>query len=147
MVLQNSALPEPTPPSDDADLYASFKWRFGGFDGSKAALSSPRISNLETTARQLSFTWDVGMREWGLSDGDAGAICALFCWTPDETRGGKFDWISVSRSSREFSHCNGSEPYNGWSMDGIPNPCRYWFVIVSRDGKHRSNVLEGTWAR
>ena len=59
--------------------------------------------------------------------------------------GGKFDWISSSRRSRNFENIfNG---YSQWSLANVPNPCQAAFVIASADGKRRSNVLVGTWSR
>lgn len=59
--------------------------------------------------------------------------------------GGKFDWISSSRRSRDF--VNVYSGYAGWSLADVPNPCQAAFVIVSPDGKKRSNVIAGTWSR
>ena len=57
--------------------------------------------------------------------------------------GGKFDWISSSRRSRDFANVYGG--YDGWSLAGVPSPCAAAFVIISPDGKRRSNVISGTW--
>lgn len=136
--------------SSEDEGFAALKWVYGGFNGANAKLGEPRISNLKVSANKLSFHWDVGMKSWGLADDDAGAICAVFFEDASGAkRGGKFDWISVTRSNRELKHCTGvgAEPYKNWSVADFPNPCRCWFVVVRRDGKERSNVLEGKWSR
>lgn len=126
--------------SPDGVAFPSLSWRFGGFNGADASLSSPRIASLSAKASGLSFKWQNGLSSWGLADDDASAIAALFVQLPDGSWiGGKFDWISTSRSSRDFK--NIYEGYNGWSLSGLANPCPACFVVVSRDGKLRSNVL------
>lgn len=127
-------------PSPDGVAFSSLSWRFGGFNGADAVLSSPRIASLSAKASGLSFKWQTGLSSWGLADDDASAIAALFVQTPDGSWiGGKFDWISTSRSTRDFK--NIYEGYNGWSLAGLDNPCPACFVVVSKDGKKRTNVL------
>lgn len=133
--------PHPQPPSAvDAVAYSSLKWRWGGFNGGGAKLDSPRISNLRTNGRTLTYKWDTGLSGWGLAHGDAGAICAVFFARGGEWVGGKFDWVSTSRTSRELKHV---ESYNNWPQSGItlPHSGRVAFVVVSADGKLRSNVV------
>ena len=48
-------------------------------------------------------------------------------------------------SSRDFVNIYGG--YGGWSLANVPNPCPAAFVIISSDGKKRSNVLVGSWSR
>lgn len=80
------------------------------------------------------------MSGWGLNNNDAGAICAVFFLRDSQWIGGKFDWVSVSRSNRELKHV---ESYKNWPSSGIKLPWRgkVAFVVVSADGKRRSNVL------
>lgn len=130
----------------DAAPFSSFDWSFGGFNGSSAQLSSPRIGNLRISGDSLTYSWTgETLRAWGLGDSDAGALACLFVQKADGTWiGGKFDWISTSRTSRGLEHVYG---YNGWNANVAPNPCEAAFVIVSKDGKKRSNVIKGTWTR
>lgn len=133
---------EPTVPgaTGDAMDYGLLKWKWGGVNASGAKLDSPRLSGLTCNGRAVSYRWDVGMAGWGLGNGDAGAICAVFFLRDGAWIGGKFDWVSVSRSSRELKHC---EYYSNWGSSGIKLPWRgkVAFVVVSADGKRRSNVL------
>jgi len=138
-----SPTPTPTPdnpPSIDQLDYSVLRWNFGGFNGAGAKLDSPRISGLKTDGRNLHYKWDVGLSGWGLSHGDAGAICAVFFDRGGTWVGGKFDWVSTSRAHRELKHV---ESYNNWPSSGIKLPWsgRVAFVVVSANGKHRSNVL------
>ena len=131
-----------TPPATGGDAmdYALLRWQYGGVNASGAKLDSPRLSGLSCNGRSVSYHWDVGMSGWGLSNGDAGAICAVFFERGGQWIGGKFDWVSTSRSSRELKHV---ETYSNWPSSGIKLPWRgrVAFVVVSADGRRRSNVL------
>lgn len=130
-----------TPPATVDQLdYSMLKWKFGGVNATGAKLDTPRISGLSCNGRSVFYRWDVGMSGWGLGNADAGAICAVFFLRDGAWIGGKFDWVSVSRISRELKHC---EYYSNWGSSGIKLPWRgkVAFVVVSADGKRRSNVL------
>ena len=130
----------------DAVSYGSLNWTYGGVKHASASFdSSVILSGLSFSSSSLSFTYVKDLSNWGLSFGDAGALACLFVQKADGSWvGGKFDWISSSRTSRGLSHTSN---YNGWTLAGVPNPCAAAFVIVSADGKKRSNVLAGTWSR
>lgn len=131
-----------TPASSAVDQldYALLKWQYGGVNASGAKLDSPRLSGLSCNGRAVSYRWDVGMSGWGLGNGDAGAICCIFFERGGQWTGGKFDWISVSRTNRELKHVSS---YSNWPSSGITLPWRgrVAFVVVSADGRRRSNVL------
>lgn len=131
---------------DDVD-FASLKWKFGGVDGSKAKLDSPRVSGAKATAKTLSYTWDVGLSGWGLANSVAGALACIFVEREDgELVGGKFEWTSTSRKTRSLS--NVLKGYGGWSLEGVPNPCKCYYVVITEDGRKRSNVVSvGEWKR
>lgn len=135
-------VPPPGTPSATVDQldYAILRWQYGGVNASGAKLDSPRLSSLSCNGRSVFYRWEVGMSGWGLGNGDAGAICAVFFERDGKWIGGKFDWVSVSRSNRELKHV---ESYSNWPSSGIKLPWRgkVAFVVVSADGKRRSNVL------
>jgi len=135
--------------ADDAVPYSSLVWAYGDFNGSKAPLDATvRIKSLTFSPSTLYYAWAAGGCEQlgATSAGDHNAtICAAFFKGSDGVwRGGKFDWISSNRLSRGLEHCYG---YNGWTLDGVPNPCDACFVIVSVKTGTRSNVIVGKWAR
>ena len=141
--------PKPEPPkpvTDDAIDYGLFQWHYGGFKGGGALLSTPRIKGLQISGQKLAYSWaGADLSDWGLGHDQAGALACLFVQLPGgEWIGGKFEWISTSRTSRTLEHCEG---YNGWTLAGVPNPCKAAFVIVTEDGKRRSNVLVAEWRR
>lgn len=130
----------------DEAPFGSFRWSYGGFNGAAAQSTGVVISGLSLSKDSLSFSYVTDLSAWGLRRDDAGALACFFVQKGDGSWvGGKFDWISTSRSSRGLGHVRGG--YNGWSLSGVPNPCQAAFVIVSSDGRKRSNVLSGTWTR
>ena len=142
----SASIPAPSTAGDEV-AFSSLRFTYGNFNGSGAGLSSPRISSLRFSSNALSYSWaGANLSSWGMSANQADAICCLFlqnsggAWV-----GGKFDWISSSRTSRDLNHVRGG--YGGWSLGGIPNPARAAFVIISADGRRRSNVIAGTWRR
>lgn len=122
----------------DAVPFTDLNFAYGGFSGGSAMLSEPRISSLKVSSSGMSIHWDVDLSGWGLADGDAGALACLFCKFDGAWKGGKFDWISSSRSTRDFTNINIG--YSGWSASDFNNATAYAFVVVSKDGKRRSNV-------
>jgi len=135
---------EPTAPgasNPDEVEFGRLEWKWGGFDGDGAKLDSPRLADLRCDGRNLTYRWATGMSGWGLGHDDAGAVCAVFFEREGQWVGGKFDWVSTSRSSRELKHV---ESYSNWPSSGIKLPWRgrVAFVVVSADGRKRSNVVE-----
>ena len=130
----------------DAVPFSSLLWKFGGENGSRAAQSGVVISGLSCSKGGLSFRYVKNLSAWGRSNGQIADYACFFVQKTDGSWvGGKFDWISSSRSSRDF--VNVYSGYAGWSLEGVPNPCNAAFVIVSGDCKRRSNVIAGTWSR
>ena len=130
----------------DAVEFSSLRWEFGGVDGSRAKLSTPRISGLKASASGISYKWDANLSSWGLATDQAEAMACWFVEKEDGSIvGGKFEWIATSRRTRSLE--NVLTGYGGWKLDGVPNPCRCWFVVVSKDGKLRSNVVGTEWKR
>ena len=129
--------------SGDAVDYSLLDFRWGGFKGGKAKLADrPRIKGLKVTLDGLSYSWSQGgCEDLGADNaGDAGCtICALFCFVSGKWVGGKFDWISTSRRTRSFENIHGG--YNGWDPSALSSATQYAFVIVSKNGKARTNVI------
>lgn len=128
-------------PSLDAIDYSLLDWRCGGFNGRNAKhLPSVIIKNLRVKSSGMSYAWQSGNCEALGASGhtDADCIAALFCLIDGKWIGGKFDWISTSRLTRNFANIDG---YNGWSRSTFNAAQKYAFVIVSKDGRSRSNVI------
>ena len=142
-----------TPVVDDVadDVpFAAFDWCYGGFSGGGATLTATRIKGLSVSNSGLRYSWAAGnLRDWGITPDTNfdGALACLFVQGEDGLwRGGKFDWISTSRTTRDFDNIL-IKDYNGWSPAGVPSTCQAAFVIVSSDGRKRTNVITGTWRR
>lgn len=126
----------------DAVDFSALRWEYGGFGGKGAvAVNGCTISGLKVSSSGMSYKWEGGgCEQLGASSRTAAdCIAALFVRGSDgQWRGGKFDWISTSRTTRDFK--NISEGYHGWPTDAIGSAKGYAFVVVSSDGKRRSNV-------
>lgn len=128
--------------------FSILDWKFGGFHpATNCVRSAVEISGLKMSRDGLGFKYISDLSGWGYSYGDySGALACLFvCDNDGKWVGGKFDWISSSRNTRDFN--NVYSGYNGWSLSNVPNPCPVAFVIVSKDGKKRSNVITAIWER
>ena len=138
--------PAPAPAAEatgaDGVDFAALEWAYGGFNGKSAKpVAGVEIGSLKVTADGMSYKWIAGGCEklGASSREDAGAtIAALFVRSGGKWRGGKWEWISTSRTTRSFA--NIEEGYNGWPRDAIATAEAYAFVICSKDGKRRSNV-------
>ena len=133
--------PQPDKPvAGDAVPFSSLQWQYGGMKAGGAVLSTPRLSNASCNGRVYYYRWDVGLSGWGLGNGDAGAVCAVFIERDGQWVGGKFDWVSTSRTFRGLDHL---ESYSTWPSAKITLPLsgRVAFVVTSADGKRRSNVI------
>lgn len=130
----------------DDVFFGELNWDFGGFRGQKAEKTDVRISGLKMGREGLSFDYVENLSSWGLGYDEAGALACLFvCDYDGNWVGGKFDWISSSRDTRDFENIYSG--YEGWDLHNVPNPCPVVFVIVSADGGKRSNVISGIWER
>ena len=128
-------------PEDGVD-FSQLEWAYGGFKGGGAKLDGKaRIFNLQVKADGMTYKWlSGGCENLGASSStDASCLACLFVLLAGKWRGGKFDWISTSRTSRDFK--NIKESYNGWPSNSISAAGKFAFVIVSKDGKRRTNTI------
>ena len=125
--------------ADDAPVLV---YRWGGFDGSRA-LEDPatQIADLHMSKDGLRYRWAKGdLGNWGLSRENAGALACAFYWDASAGKwiGGKFDWISTSRTTRDFKNLDG---YNGWKREPFFAAPKRAFCIVAENGRVRTNLL------
>lgn len=139
----NSADPvrpaEPAPSGGAAPLV----YKYGGFRGENAVEDpNTQISDLHMTKSGMRYKWANGsLKNWGLANDAAGALACVFFWDGKQWIGGKFDWVSTSRTNRDFKNIN-EEHYHGWDPDKFWSAKKRAFCIVSKDGKRRTNLLE-----
>lgn len=137
--------PEMPPP--DGDTFADLQWVFGGFDGSQASpVDGVEIALDSVTPSGLRYHFKEGnlLALSALNSHDnPDCLACLFCLLDGVWRGGKFDWISSDRLSRDFANIKSG--YHGWPADAVYTADAYAFCIVSKDGRRRTNVtvLEG----
>ena len=130
----------PFSPSSSVEL----DFRYGGFKGGKAVeVPGCQISNLKISKDGLSYKWVSGGCEAlgaaSRTDYSQTVACAFY-WDGRKWVGGKFDWISTSRTSRSFENIEAG--YGGWSSSDFFSAKKRAFCIVSKDGKKRTNLLE-----
>lgn len=128
---------DPLPPG------GAVSWCYGSFKGGGAQrVLACRIAGLKVTASGLYYSWQGGGCEaLGAPDAStASCIAAVFYQAADGSwRGGKFDWISTSRRARSFENVRAG--YGGWNASEFFASRKHAFVIVSADGKKRSNWI------
>ena len=127
---------------DSSSLKLDF--RYGGFNGSRAVEDANcQIGSLKLSRDGLSFRWVKGGCEMlGAADREDydHTVACVFFWDGSKWVGGKFDWVSTSRTYRDFENVHGG--YGGWNADAFFGAKKHGFVIVSADGKKRSNFIE-----
>lgn len=137
------AVPPPGASAGDDVSPSLLDWCWGGFRGAAAMpADGVAISSLRVTSSGLSYKWASGgcERLGAVSRDDYHhTVASLFCRIGGRWRGGKFDWASTSRTTRDFKNIR--DGYVGWRADAIEAADAYAFVIVSADGKRRTNIV------
>lgn len=124
----------------------SLDFRFGGFKAKDPQeVAGCRIGNLKVGKDGLSYKWlEGGCEKLGASSREdySQTVACAFYWDEKTQRwvGGKFDWISTSRTSRSFK--NIKEGYGGWDSAAFFAAGKHGFCVVSKDGRKRSNFIE-----
>lgn len=134
---------EPPVETVDEIPFSSLAWLMGGHNGAKSAINpSVKIGSLAVKKDGMSYKWVTGNCEkLGASNsGDASKTlaCMFYKNAGGKWVGGKFDWISTSRKTRDFKNIHSG--YNGWDADGFKGASEFCFVIVGTN-KKRSNVI------
>lgn len=119
---------------------APLSWCYGGFNGSKAAVSEDAmLAGATLKGDTLSFSWAKGdCRDLGAtSKEDAGHTVA--CLFLENGKGGKFEWISTSRKTRSVANIK-EKGYNKWPKSALDKGGRLWFCIAGvKDDQKTSN--------
>lgn len=101
------------------------------------------IADLRVNATGLTFRWEKGgCEQLGAQTRSdyRHTFAMLFVKGLDgKWRGGKFDEISTSRTSRDFK--NIERGYGGWPRDAIRTARGYAFCICSQGGSRRTNII------
>lgn len=124
---------------DEID-YATLDWCWGGISAKNAQLvETCQIGNLHCTSSGLSYKWvSGGCEDIGAANrSDSSCLACLFVKQNNSWKGGKIDWISSSRTTRDFVNPNSG--YHGWDPTAIANASEFAFVIIK--GNKRSNII------
>ena len=139
---------EPTEPGATVDAvdYASLRWSMGGFNGARAVRhDGVEIGGLNVGRDGMSYRWVRGGCEQlgapSRTDSSKTLACIFYRDGSGAWVGGKFDWISTSRTTRDFKNIH--DGYNGWNAAEFDAATEFAFVIVGTGGR-RSNVIRGT---
>ena len=137
------SVPPPGASAGDDVSPSLLDWCWGGVRGGGARLDDrARIAGLRVSASGLSYRWTAGgCEDLGAASRDdySRTVACLFCRVGGRWRGGKFDWVSTSRTSRDLKNVRAG--YNGWRPDAIEAADAYALVIVSADGRRRTNII------
>lgn len=127
--------------------YDLLQWKYGGFKPpTNAVRSTVVVSDLRVNRGGFRFKWVRDIGAWGVPYEVPDALACFFVKNnAGEWVGGKFEWISSSRSTREFTNIR--DGYHGWNLKDVPNPCEVAFLVFRKDGKRRSNIVVGLWQR
>ncbi|MBQ2282403.1 MAG: hypothetical protein II332_06525 [Kiritimatiellae bacterium] len=137
--------------ASDQVPFSSLQWSYGGINGSGASHSGVNISGMSCSgpadaSGNVAWKYDTDMSAWGCSYEELGGYFCFFIKEKDGVwRGGKLDWISSSRSSRNFHNINPNK-YHGWTVSNSTSPTQVAMLILNKDCKRRSNVITTTWA-
>ena len=130
-----------TPDDSHAKLILDFC--YGGFRGGNAVEDKEvQIKDFKMNSKNMTYKWALNdMAKWGYPHTDAKALaCAFYYDESSKTwKGGKFDWISSSRLSREWE--NIYYGYNGWNSKAFFSAKKHGFCIVSGDARKRTNFI------
>ena len=128
------------------------EWCYGGYNGSKSIqIQDNMISDLRVDSNNLYYSWLIPESEattlLGLNvKTDASLLACFFVTTKSgNIRGGKFEWISVSRKSRSFGNIFAG--YNGWQLSDVPSTSDVYFCILNPKTNRRTNFIKATWIR
>lgn len=124
--------------SVDAVPYDRLVWAAGGGNYAGAALTDERLTGLTVAPPNMAVAWGSDLSSWGYDYDQASAYACLFCEVNGQWLGGKFEWISRSRSTREFKNIYAR--YNGWNPAWLTAK-KFAFVVVNKQGTKRTNVV------
>lgn len=118
-------------------------FRWGGFRrGGAVEDPATQIKDFRMDRNGMRYAWAKGdLSNWGLERTSTGALICAFYWDEGEKKwiGGKFDWVSSSRTTRDWKNIYAG--YNGWQASPFFAAARRAICIVSADGRKRTNLI------
>ena len=119
-------------------------WLYGGLNASNAK-EVAQIKNLrvDIPSKKMYYSWvSGGCEALGASNATEykNTYACIFYWDGAQKKwiGGKFDEVSTSRTWRPLANCTN---YRGWKWQPFASAGKYAFLIVSKTGSKRTNVI------
>lgn len=107
------------------------------------AVEDPHVQIKDFVFRKsgMSYKWasSTKLEVWGLQYTQAGALAVAGWYDGKEWKCAKFDWISSSRTTRDWVNVNSH--YNGFDPNAFFGSAKHCFFIMSSDGRKRSNII------
>lgn len=116
-------------------------WCFGGENGSNAKedTSSGGYKLLSVSVNYRGVTFDGNGAMWGYHHNNAYARNCIFFEEGGKWYGGFWEWGSVDRTYRAFDNIYSG--YKGWDKNRFNRATKVAFLIMTKDGSKRSNVV------
>lgn len=117
------------------------EWRYGNFKPASDCKEDRELVYVKSDGKSVTFQLP-SKDYWGATHENPTMRCCAFYWDGSKYVGGFWEWQSPDRKNREFTNIKGN--YGGWSAgkDAFLNAKRRAFVVCSKDGRHRTNIVE-----
>ena len=131
--------PEAAPESSSASTEPILDFRYGGFDGSKAKEDGAcQIKSVSVNGKGVMFKFSGSW--WGAThDNPTMRCCAFYKDGSGKWVGGFWEWGSPDRTYRAFTNID--DGYKGWNAKAFRAAKELAFMVCSKDGKNRSNIV------
>ncbi len=135
--------PELTPEESTQIAGSPIKISSFGHPNCSSAVEDPhvQIKNFKMSKSGMSYSWasTTKLEVWGLGYTEAGALAVAGWFDGKEWKCAKFDWISSSRTTRDWINVNSG--YNGFNPAAFFGAQKHCFFIMSSNGRKRSNII------
>lgn len=126
--------------NNDIDL-SDAVWH--GPDGRKARVTES-LTGLKIDSKKISYSLSKGTESWephNAAQKNCNQYSCFFVLRDGRYRGGKFDWSTYSRKTRELKNIRG-----GYTGGIVPRAGeRVWFCFMDLNGKKRTNCQSAIW--
>lgn len=133
-------------PEIGKEIIPELNWCYGGFNGSNAVYDpNVNIVGIRQLGGNLYYSWNCTSPSfWGVTvPTNADHLFCLFFKDPSgKWKGGKIDWVSYSRVTRDLH--NPSTGYKGWNWAEYCAATECAVMVVSKNAKYRSNFATFT---
>jgi hypothetical protein len=131
--------PTPTPTPEPSNDLTGIKWL--GTSYAKASATA-KLSGATIAGGKLTFA-DPAPSSWPTKTVKVlvQGIACLFYEVDGQKCGGKFDWTKPGQTVKGLENVRSG--YNGHTMPRKPTPA--WTLLVSVDGKQRTNLAQVVW--